>query len=82
MDKPKLSSGFTMSDIRALRDYNSLRHKNMTAKQISDESRPAVEECIAYMAKLQHKTNVDNAAAHNAANAQGIKNNDALIQGN
>jgi len=55
MDKPELSAAFTVADIRALRDYNSLRHRNMTTQQINEESQAAVEKCLAYIASVRSK---------------------------
>ena len=37
MTKPTLSDNFTMDDLRALREYNSLRHINMSREEISKE---------------------------------------------
>lgn len=37
MDKPVLSDNFTLEDLRALRQYNSLRHVAMSREEISRE---------------------------------------------
>jgi len=37
MNKPKLSADFTMDDLHALREYNSLRHIKMTTEEINDD---------------------------------------------
>ena len=55
MEKPELSCDFTIDDIRKLRDYNSLRHINMTADEINDDSRQNVELFHMRMAELKNK---------------------------
>jgi hypothetical protein len=55
MEKPKLSPDFTLDDIRKLRTYNSLRHVNMTADEINEDSRQALEEFNRLMAKVKHE---------------------------
>ena len=44
MYKPILSPDFTMDDLYKLREYNSLRHKKMTLKELKADLKPAVEE--------------------------------------
>ncbi|MBR5097014.1 MAG: hypothetical protein IK094_07925 [Treponema sp.] len=39
--EPELSPRFDVEDIRRLREYNSLRHINMTAAEIVAETRKA-----------------------------------------
>ena len=55
MEKPKLSPDFTLEDIRRLRDYNSLRHVNMTADEINEDSRPKMDEFNRLMASLKQE---------------------------
>lgn len=43
-NKPILSSDFTLDDIRKLRDYNSSRHKKMSAKEINDDLQASVDK--------------------------------------
>ena len=44
MDKPILSPDFTMEDLHKLREYNSLRHINMTTEEINAELSESVRE--------------------------------------
>ena len=55
MEKPELSPNFTIDDIRKLRDYNSLRHINMTADEINEDSRHSMELFHKRMAELKNK---------------------------
>ena len=55
LKKSELSPNFTIDDIRKLRDYNSLRHINMTANEINEDSRQNVELFHERMAKLKNK---------------------------
>ena len=34
MEKPKLTTDFTMEDLHKLREYNSLRHIHMTTEEL------------------------------------------------
>jgi hypothetical protein len=53
MKKLELNPDFTMDDIRKLRDYNSVRHINMTANGINEDSRQNVELFHKRMAELR-----------------------------
>ncbi len=55
MGNPKLSPDFTLADIRKLRDFNSLRHINMTADEINEDSRPKIEEFNNLMMKIKNE---------------------------
>ena len=47
MTKPVLSPRFDVEDIQKLREYNSLRHINMTPAEIVEETKKATEKIIA-----------------------------------
>ena len=49
--EPELSPRFDAEDIRKLREYNSLRHLNMTAEEIIAETKAATAEIIAELRK-------------------------------
>ena len=55
MTKPEISKGFTMDDIRKLRDYNSARHKTMSKEEMRVESRNAIEWFAREMEKRNNK---------------------------
>jgi len=44
MEKPILSPDFTMEDLHKLREYNSLRHVNMTTEDIIADIRKKANE--------------------------------------
>lgn len=39
MTKPVVSKAFNLEDIRKIREYNSLRHVQMTPKEIIEDTR-------------------------------------------
>ena len=45
MNKPIISEKFTMEDLYKIREYNSLRHKNMTLEELKADLKPAVDYC-------------------------------------
>ena len=51
LKKPELSPRFDVEDIRKLREYNSLRHINMTAAEIIAETEAATAEIIEKLRK-------------------------------
>jgi len=44
MEKPILSPDFTMEDLHKLREYNSLRHINMTTDELVADIRKGANE--------------------------------------
>ncbi|MDR2559929.1 MAG: hypothetical protein LBC86_10390 [Oscillospiraceae bacterium] len=46
MNIPNISDNFTMDDIRKIRNYNSIRHNNMTKRQVIDDINNGAEEMI------------------------------------
>ncbi len=42
MTKPVVSKDFNLEDIRKIREYNSLRHVQMTPKEIMEDTRKGV----------------------------------------
>lgn len=52
--KPVLSSRFDAEDIRRLREYNSLRHINMTADEYINELRASTKSIIEHLVKSGH----------------------------
>ena len=51
LKEPELSPRFDVEDIRKLREYNSLRHINMTAAEIIAETEAATAEIIEKLRK-------------------------------
>ena len=51
MEKPDISPDFTIEDIRKLRGYNSLRHKNMSLEELQAEMKEGREEFERLMAQ-------------------------------
>ncbi len=43
MNKPEISERFDVEDIRKIREYNSLRHAEMTTQEIIEETRSKAE---------------------------------------
>ena len=54
LKEPELSPRFDVEDIRKLREYNSLRHINMTAEEIIEETRKATAGIIEQHIKSGH----------------------------
>ena len=52
--KPILSSRFDVEDIQRLREYNSLRHWEMTPAEIVAETREATADIIEQFVKSGH----------------------------
>ncbi len=51
MVRPEISKDFTMEDIRKIREYNSLRHINMSPKEIIDDTRRGAERILNMLEK-------------------------------
>ena len=47
LKKPVLSPRFDVEDIQKLREYNSLRHIQMTSAEIVEETRAATSDIVA-----------------------------------
>ena len=54
LKEPELSPRFDVEDIRKLREYNSLRHINMTAQEIAAETKAATADIIDKLVKSGH----------------------------
>jgi hypothetical protein len=46
MNKPEVSERFDVDDIRKIREYNSLRHINMTPEEVVADTRKASERVM------------------------------------
>lgn len=57
MNKPVLSDSFNLDDLRALRQYNSLRHVQMSREAITQEFEQSGELFEKRMAELRQKKN-------------------------
>lgn len=55
MTKPIVSKDFNLGDIRKIREYNSLRHIQMTPKEIIEDTRKGA---AAVLEKLQQSEKV------------------------
>ena len=44
--EPEISDRFDLDDIRKIRDYNAVRHMNMTPQEIVDEINSSADEVI------------------------------------
>ncbi len=44
MNELKMTNQFTVEDIRKLREYNALRHQDMSVQEIISERRKSVKE--------------------------------------
>ena len=51
MNKPKVSSRFDVNDIRKIRDYNSLRHVNMTPAEIVADTKAGAAALLEILKK-------------------------------
>lgn len=51
LKRPELSPRFDIEDIQRLREYNSLRHINMSPSEIVAETRSATADIIKELAK-------------------------------
>lgn len=49
MNKPEISERFDVEDIRKIREYNSLRHAEMTSEEIIEETRNKAEIVLQMM---------------------------------
>ena len=47
MNKPIVSERFDVEDIRKIREYNSLRHINMTPEEIVEDTKKGAAELLA-----------------------------------
>jgi hypothetical protein len=46
MNKPEISARFDVDDIRKIREYNSLRHINMTPEEIVEDTKKGAERVM------------------------------------
>ena len=53
MDKLIISDKFTMNDLYKIREYNSLRWKDMTLEELQADLKPAVEYCTKRIKELR-----------------------------
>ena len=53
VNKPYVRERFDMDDIRRIRDFNSLRHMNMTAEEIIEDTRAGAAEIIVRLQKMR-----------------------------
>lgn len=49
MTKPIISENFTVEDIRKIREYNSLRHMQMSRKEIVNDTKSAASKILKMM---------------------------------
>jgi len=56
MTKPTVSPYFNVDDIRKIREYNSLRHMNMTSEEIIEDTKKGASELLEKL-KNRKKTN-------------------------
>lgn len=49
MTKPMISENFTVEDIRKIREYNSLRHMQMSRKEIVLDTKKAANKILKIM---------------------------------
>lgn len=63
MDFPEISSRFDAEDIRKLREYNSLRHSEMSHKEILDDIKNGAKS---FMSEYSCSV-ADNHAVYNAS---------------
>lgn len=56
--EPVLSPRFDVDDIRKLREYNSLRHINMTAEEYIEELKADTSDIITQLLKSGHARRV------------------------
>lgn len=49
MNNIRLSEKFDINDIRTIREYNSLRHINMTSKEIVEDTRKGAADLLGKM---------------------------------
>lgn len=55
MNKPVVSERFDVEDIRKVREYNSLRHINMTPAEIVEDIKNGAAEILAHLKKENGK---------------------------
>jgi len=58
MDKPILSDKFTMDDLYKIREYNSLRWKDMTLEELKADMKPAVDEFNERIKKIRNEKGI------------------------
>ena len=80
LQAPVISSDFDVADIRAIREYNSLRHAHMTPDEIIDETREHTSEIIEQLVQNNESENgvsvisagaIENNVPRNPANSKG-----------
>ena len=53
MTKPTVSKDFNLEDIRKIREYNSLRHVQMTPKEIIEDTRKGAAVVLKKLGKIE-----------------------------
>ena len=53
MTKPIVSKDFNLEDIRKIREYNSLRHVQMTPKEIIEDTRQGADMVLEKLQKSE-----------------------------
>lgn len=53
MTKPIVSKDFNLEDIRKIREYNSLRHVQMTLGEIIEDTRKGAEMILEKLQKIE-----------------------------
>ena len=53
MTKPIVSKDFNLEDIRKIREYNSLRHVQMTPKEIIEDTRKGAAVVLKKLGKIE-----------------------------
>ncbi len=53
MTKPVVSKDFNLEDIRKIREYNSLRHVQMTPREIIEDTRKGAAMVLKKLGKIE-----------------------------
>ncbi len=53
MTKPVVSKDFNLEDIRKIREYNSLRHVQMTPREIIEDTRKGAAMVLKKLGKME-----------------------------
>ena len=78
---PAVSSDFDVEDIRAIREYNSLRHARMTPEEIVSETRELTAEAVEWLVRNNESENgvrvisagdIENNAPRAPASSRGV----------
>jgi len=62
MNKPNISPDFTMNDLYKIREYNSMRWKDMTLEELQADIKPAVDNFNARIEKIRTEKRVSSRA--------------------